>query len=181
MLLTVLLASAVAAASPVVVAESRCSTRYADQFQDQLRDYAKNPPDPQALDARFGDLQNVVSEAERERTILRGVCPNDPDYLAVASHIEIAEAMAYLQEGDIAQAEYHASCPDAELAVVAGFVAAGWFHVVASGLADPDLVKTVQARAQTVQLALPKPADTTSYWLKTVQASGQAAAKACAK
>jgi hypothetical protein len=171
---------------PALIAQSRrCNTVVAEQLDAQLNDYEKHPPAPADLDARFTALQDLINAGEGERDILRNVCP-EGDFDAAQARIDIAEARAYLQEAQVAQAEYRQSCPAAEVAVTAGFVAAAWYQAVGAmpekgAPAQPlsDLIKSVQAKATALNLSLPAPADTSHFWLTTVQQKGSAAAKTC--
>lgn len=172
---------------PVLIARGspRCNDVIATQLGDQLRGFEKKPVKSAALDDRFAALKTVISQDDTEMGILSSVCP-DNDMTPLRSQLEATRAWAIALESDIATAEYQQDCPAEVTPVVSGFLAEAWLHAVKAtpdGAAPNELTKLVLAkvstRAAAVSLKLPAAAETSQYWMSTVQDAGRAAAKAC--
>lgn len=172
---------------PVLIARGspRCNNVIATQLGDQLRGFEKHPAKPEDWDKRFAALKDLLSQADIEQGVLTSVCPEN-DLVPVASQLEATRAWAIMQESDIARDEYAQDCPAQGKPVTAGFLAEAWLHAIK---ATPDGTKPaklttevqsmIQTRAETVELKLPPPADTSNYWMTGIQSQGRTAAKAC--
>jgi len=172
-------------AATLVAAESRCNNIVATQLQDQARAFDARPPADADLATRLSALQDVINGASREQDILSHVCPSG-DLPPLASELLATQGWSYAQQADIVHREFDASCSGSSNAVSAGFLAAGWLRVQrATPKGTPPAPLTarvatmIQKRAAAIELTLPAAADTSDFWVKSVQDQGRSAAQAC--
>ena len=178
------LALVVLAASPGV-APRRCNTHLATQLEDRVRDFERHPPSAKDFNDRFVELQLTISSADQEIGILQSVC-SEPDAVPIVAQLSAVQAWALLLESDLNRQNYAKRCPDAEVAVSRAFVGNAW---VILSKTDPtgtgrfpsvkNVVPKVQARAASLSLTLPAPADATAFWLGQLQHTASEAQNRC--
>jgi hypothetical protein len=172
-------------AATLVAAESRCNGLVAAQLQDQVRAFDTHRPAEADLDTRMSALQDVLDQSSREQDILAHTCPAG-DLVPIASQLLAVQGWTYSLQADIVHQEFASSCATSADAVTAGFVAAGWLRAARStptgGTANPLSTRVdmmLQKQAGGLKMTLPAAADTSDYWVKTVQDLGRSAAAAC--
>src|SRR5215469_5966377 len=177
-----LFAAALAAAlsgGPSVVALARCNNLNATHLEDQVRGYEKHPPTAAAdRDARFVDLEGVISSADNESIILQGICsPND--FAPIAAQLDAVQAWALVQESDLSRQKNASECPAAEVPIARGYIANAWVLLSRADLdatgrypSGQNVLPKVQTRAAALNLTLPARIDATNYWMTTVREAG---------
>ena|SRR6185437_3271283 len=182
-----LIFAAVLSNEPLLIARGtpRCNNVVATQIGDQLRNLEGHPVKEDGWDARLDSLKTIVSQSDTEQAVLQSVCP-EGDLPPIASQLGATHAWALALESDIELAAYREECPKQADMVVSGFIAEAWLYAVK---ATPDgatpaplsslVASKVAVRAAAVNLKLPSAADTSHYWMTTVQAAGRSAAQSC--
>ena len=170
---------------PSVVALARCNNLNATHLEDQVRGYEKHPPSAAEFDTRFADLQAVISSADDESIILKGVC-GENDFVPLVAHLDAVEAWALTLESDMSRQKNAKDCPAAEIPVARSYVANAWLLLARADLdatgkfpSVQNVLPKVQTRATALTLTLPGRSDTTQYWLNTIRDSATEAARGC--
>jgi hypothetical protein len=176
-------------ASPRVVAvANRCNARMIDQYQGEVRSFDAHPPrsDPAHLNARLGEIADVVSSLDEEHGVLDSICATDTDKALLFAQLNATVAWALALESDIA-AKLNASCPPAAKALPAAMLAQSWLALAATvndqGGAVPnsiaEVVPKIRARAAAVDLELPAYPETSAYWRDQITQKAKEAVAAC--
>ena len=171
-----------------VAAASRCNSRTISDFQSQIRGYDAHPPrdNPGALNARLGDIADILEGLNEEHGVLDSVCPNDTDKAPLFAELNATVAWALALQSDIA-AKLNASCPPAVKALPAAMLAQGWLAIAATvndnngtvPKAVAEVIPRIQRRAAAVGLALPAYTDTSAYWRDQVADQARQAVAIC--
>jgi hypothetical protein len=171
-----------------VAAASRCSPRVVDDYNAQIRAFAKNPPKDNnaALNARLGDIADILNSLGEEHNVLDSVCPTDTDKQPLFAQLNATTAWALVLQSDIA-VKLNASCPGAAKALPAAMIAQAWLAVAASvndaGGSVPKPIAQVQplvqARATALGLTLPAYSETSAYWRDQMADNAKAAVAVC--
>jgi hypothetical protein len=170
-----------------VVAASRCTSRYISDYQTQIRNYDQHPPrdNPSALNARLGDIADLLQSLNEEHGVLESVCP-DNDKTVLYAQLNATVAWALALQSDIA-AKLNVSCPPAAKALPAAMLAQAWLAIAATvndnnGVVPKalnDVIPKVQTRAAAVGLTLPAYSDTSAYWRDQVAEQAKQAVATC--
>jgi len=169
----------------VAVSDSRCNDIHINSIQGRLQQFAARPAPPAQQTQRAIDIGQARSDAEQEGVILRGVC-SDSEFAPFASRLEVLDAWADLLTYANGSPGMSAQCPDDDRKVMAATAASAWRKLeVASEDGPPPplaakLATQIQALAAKAALALPPPADATSYWVNAYTDAGKQAIADCA-
>lgn len=171
-----------------LVAASRCNARTIDDYQGQIRSDDAHPPrdNPAALNARLGDIADILQGLNEEHGVLDNICATDTDKAPLFAQLNATVAWALALQSDIA-AKLNAACPPAAKALPAAMIAQAWLAIAASvndngGIVPKAVVQVipkVQTRAAAVGLTLPAYADTSAYWRDQVGDQAKAAVAIC--
>jgi len=170
--------------STLVAGDSRCNDLRTNAIQGQLQNFAQHPALPNALNARALAIAQAQNDAQTERVILAGVCP-DSDYVPLAARLYALEAWGDLL-GERNNQANHSICPAADKKVMAAAVASAWVKLSQAGTAPkpPALVATltpqIQAMATDAGVTLPAFKETTQYWEQRYDTAAKAALVDCA-
>jgi hypothetical protein len=177
------------AASSRVAAASRCDSNVIDGFEMQIRNDEAHPPgDRQAeLLTRFHELDSTVNGLDMEKTVLDGVCAAGPTRTGYDVRVAADQGWALTLEADTL-AKVQPPCPDAFGAMPRLLLATAWLALAnpineaGDGVIPPAIaavVAKIEPRAKSLDLTLPKFADTSDYWRKGVAADTKAALQKC--
>jgi hypothetical protein len=177
------------ASGSIVAAADRCDSNVLDGFETQIRtDEAHPPGDRQAeLLARFHELDTTVNGLDMEKTVLDGVCAAGPTRTAYDVRVAADQGWALTLEADTL-AKVQPPCPDAFGAMPRLLLATAWLALAkpvndaGDGVIPAAIVAVVakiEPRAKSLDLTLPKFADTSDYWRKGVAADTKAALQKC--
>lgn len=171
-----------------VAAASRCNSRTISDYQTQIRGYDAHPPrdNPSALNARLGDIAEILEGLTEEHGVLDNVCPNDADKAPLFAQLNATVAWALALQSDIA-AKLNVSCPPAAKALPAAMLAQAWLAIAATvndndgaiPKALTDVIPKVQTRATAIGLTLPAYPDTSAYWRDQVADQAKQAVAGC--
>jgi hypothetical protein len=167
-------------------APARCNPIITNQLQAREQGYQAHPSSAKDFDTRFADLQQLIVDANTEQEILTAVCASNVAQLTpMTVQLGITRALTRVVEADMAPQRF-GNCAG-EKSIVAGFLADGWLQLANTVPKDspvpPAVAKVApefQTRAAENDLTLPAFADTTSYWVKSIQDKGKQAVTACA-
>ena len=171
-----------------VAAASRCNSRTISDYQNQIRGYDAHPPrdNPGALNARLGDIADILEALNEEHGVLDNICPSDDDKAPLFAELNATVAWALALQSDIA-AKLNASCPPAAKSLPAAMLAQAWLAIAATvndnngtvAKALLEVIPKVQTRAAAVGLTLPAYADTSAYWRDQVADQARQAVAIC--
>ncbi len=174
-------AIALASAAPK---SPRCNARVASELEDRVRSLQAQPKDSDA-DVRFVQLHDAIAAEAQEENVLEAACNTGSDLQPIQSDLRISQALALMLQFDVMLRKIKTACPQGGSAA-SGLLAASWRELVlsspesgAASQAADDIRRQIQTRADTLDLALPSPADTSNYWLTTVQKSAREAISRC--
>jgi len=177
-----------AVSASAVAAASRCNSRTISDYQTEIRGYDARPPrdNPSALNARLGDIAEILDGLNEEHGVLDNICPNDADKAPLFAQLNATVAWALALQSDIA-AKLNVSCPPAAKALPAAMLAQAWLAIAATvndnnGMVPKalvDVIPKVQTRAAAIGLALPAYPDTSAYWRDQVADQAKQAVAGC--
>jgi hypothetical protein len=171
-----------------VVAANRCNSRTISDYQGQIRNYEAHPPrsNPVDLNARLGDIADVLASLNEEHGVLDSFCATDADKAALFAQLNATVAWALVLQSDIA-VKLNASCPPAAKALPAAMLAQAWLALAATvndaGGTVPksvaEIVPKVETRAAAIGLALPTYPETSAYWRDQIVDQARQAVAVC--
>lgn len=177
-----------AATGATLAAASRCNARMINDYTGQIRNYDAHPPknDPAALNARLGDIADILGSLGEEHNVLDSICPNETDKAPLFAQLNAATAWGLVLQSDIA-AKLNVSCPPAAKALPAAMLAQAWLALAATvndaGGTVPksiaEVIPKVQTRAVAVGLTLPAYPETSAYWRDQVTEQAKQAVQIC--
>ena len=178
-----------ASASGTGLVADRCNSGTIGGYETQLRaDEAHPAGDQQAqLIARYHDLETVVSGLDLEQTALDGVCPQGATRTSYDVEVAADQGWALTLEADTL-AKIAPPCPEAFGAMPRLLLATAWLALAkpineaGDGVVPPAIATVaakIEPRAKSLDLTLPKFADTSDYWRKGVAADAKAALQKC--
>jgi hypothetical protein len=175
-------------AAQVVAVADRCNARMINQYQGEIRNFDAHPPrsDPAHLNARLGEIADVVSSLDEEHGVLDSMCATETDKAPLFAQLNATVAWALALESDIA-AKLNASCPAAAKALPAAMLAQSWLALAATvndaGGAVPnstaEVVPKIRTRAAAVDLELPAYTETSAYWRDQITQKAKEAVASC--
>jgi hypothetical protein len=170
------------------VAASRCNSRTINDYQGQIRVYDAHPPrsNPAALNARLGDIADILNSLNEEHGVLESVCSTEAEKAPLFAQLNATVAWALVLQSDIAS-KLNASCPPAAKALPAAMLAQAWLALAATvndnngtvPKSVAEIVPKVQTRAAAVGLALPTYLETSAYWRDQIADQARQAVATC--
>ncbi|MGA8532687.1 MAG: hypothetical protein WB615_01115 [Candidatus Tumulicola sp.] len=177
-----------AISASAVAAASRCNPRVIDDYQGQIRNYDAHPArgNSAALNARLGDIADILAALNEEHGVLDSMCATDTDKAPLFAQLNATTAWALALESDIA-AKLNASCPPAAKALPSAMLAQAWLALAATvndeGGNVPksvaEVLPKVQTRAAALGLALPAYSETSAYWRDQIADQAKQAVAIC--
>lgn len=177
-----------AGSATVVAAANRCNSRMISDYQTQIRTYEAHPPrsNPTDLNARLGDIADILAALSEEHNVLDSICATDSDKAPLFAQLNATTAWSLALQSDIA-AKLNASCPPAAKALPAAMIAQAWLALAATvndaGGTVPksvaEITPKVQVRAAALGLTLPAYAETSAYWRDQVDDQAKQAVAIC--
>jgi hypothetical protein len=174
-------------ASTVAVA-NRCNSRMINDYQGQIRNYDAHPPrsNPAALNARLGDIADILSGLNEEHGVLDSFCATEADKAPLYAQLNATVAWALALQSDIA-VKLNASCPPAAKALPAAMLAQAWLALAATvndnngtvPASIAEIIPKVRTRAAAVGLTLPAYPETSAYWRDQVTDVAKQAVAGC--
>ncbi len=159
-----------------------------NDYQGQIRNYDAHPPrsNPAALNARLGDIADILSGLNEEHGVLDSFCATEADKAPLYAQLNATVAWALALQSDIA-VKLDASCPPAAKALPAAMLAQAWLALAATvndnnGTVPPsiaEIIPKVQTRAAAVGLTLPTYPETSAYWRDQITDQAKQAVAGC--
>lgn len=181
-------AQRVGTVSASTVAASRCNSRTIGDLQTEIRGYDARPPrsNPADLNARLGDIADILSSLNEEHGVLDAECTTDAQKAPLFAQLNSTVAWALALQSDIA-AKLNASCPPAAKALPAAMLAQAWLALAATvndnngsvPKSVAEIVPKVQTRAAAVGLTLPTYPETSPHWRDQVADQAKQAVAGC--
>ena len=140
----------------IVAVANRCNSRMINDYEGQIRNFDAHPPrsTPAALNARLGDIADILSGVNEEHGVLDSFCTTEADKAPLFAQLNATMAWALALQSDIA-VKLNASCPPAAKALPAAMLAQAWLALAAAvndnnGTVPPsiaEIVPKIQTRA----------------------------------